>query len=84
MKIPVNEWSHLAFTVQEGTIKVYVNGVEKFNRSGFPNVFTTTNGTFALGVNWWDTPFKGQLDELRVYESVLTSAQVAELAQKTP
>ncbi|PLS80027.1 MAG: glycoside hydrolase family 43 [Chloroflexi bacterium] len=84
MKIPAGQWSHLAFTVQEGTIKVYVNGVQKFDRGGFPNVFTTTNGTFGLGVNWWDVPFKGQLDELRVYESALTATEVAALSQTTP
>ena len=81
MTIPVNEWTNLAFTVQEGTIKVYVDGALKFNRGGFPNVFTTTNGIFSLGVNWWDVPYKGQMDDLRVYESALTAEQVAALAQ---
>ena len=83
-KIPVNEWSHLAFTVQDGTLKVYVNGAQKFSGTNFPNVFTTTNGTFSLGVNWWDVPFKGQLDELRIYESALTATEVAALAQTNP
>ena len=84
MKIKADEWTHLAFTVQDGTITVYVNGVQKFSRGGFPNVFTTTNGTFSLGVNWWDVPYKGAMDELRVYESVLTADQVAALVQTTP
>ncbi|HYN87630.1 MAG TPA: LamG-like jellyroll fold domain-containing protein [Ardenticatenaceae bacterium] len=84
MQIPVGQWSHLAFTVQEGTLSVYVNGVQKFSRGGFPNVFTTTNGTFALGVNWWDVPYKGLIDDLRVYESALTPAEVAALARTTP
>jgi len=81
MKIPMNEWAHLAFTVQDGTIKVYVNGVQKFSGANFPNVFTTTSGTFGLGVNWWDVPYKGLMDELSLYESALTAEQVAALAQ---
>jgi arabinan endo-1,5-alpha-L-arabinosidase len=81
MTIPAGEWTHLAFTVNEGQISVYVNGEEKFNKDGFPNVFTTTNGTFGLGVNWWDTPYKGLIDELHVYEGSLTAEQVAELSK---
>ena len=83
-KIPVNEWTHLAFTVREGSITVYVNGVPKFSGTNFPNVFTTTSGTFGLGVNWWDIPYKGLIDELRVYESALTAEEIAALAQTTP
>ncbi|WP_157077284.1 LamG domain-containing protein [Robertmurraya korlensis] len=81
LTIPAGEWTHLAFTVNEGQISVYVNGEEKFNKGGFPNVFTTTNGTFGLGVNYWDTPFKGLIDELHVYEGALTAEQVAELSK---
>jgi arabinan endo-1,5-alpha-L-arabinosidase len=88
-QIPVGEWTHLAFTVQDGTINVYVDGVRvdgvrKFNGTRFPNVFTTTNGTFGLGVNWWDAPYKGLMDELRVYDSALTPDQIAGLAQTAP
>jgi len=84
MQIPVGQWTHLAFTVQDGTITVFVNGVQKFSGTNFPNVFTTTSGTFGLGVNWWDVPYKGMIDELRVYESVLTAAEIAALAQPAP
>lgn len=37
-------------------------------------------GTFALGVNWWNPPFQGRLDELHVYKGALLAAQVADLA----
>jgi arabinan endo-1,5-alpha-L-arabinosidase len=83
-QIPVGQWTHLAFTASEGAIKVYVNGVERFSGVNFPNVFTTTSGTFGLGVNWWDTPYQGQLDELRVYNYALTAADVAALAETGP
>ena len=49
-QIPAGQWSHLAFTVDAGAVKVYVDGVEKFSGVNFPNVFTTANGAFALGV----------------------------------
>lgn len=80
MAIKTGEWSHLAFTVDNGVIKFYVNGAEKFTGSNFSNIFTTSNAQFSLGVNWWDTPFKGMMDELRVYEGALTPGQLADLA----
>ncbi|MBS4219236.1 family 43 glycosylhydrolase [Bacillus sp. FJAT-49711] len=77
MQIPKNEWSHIAFTVDEGKINVYVNGVNRFSGVGFPNVFTSTNAVFALGVNYWDLPFKGLMDELLIYDGiVLTEEEV--------
>jgi arabinan endo-1,5-alpha-L-arabinosidase len=80
MNIPVNGWSHVAFTVNNGAVNVYVNGVKRFSGTGFPNVFTSTTGTFALGVNYWDTPYKGSIDELRIYNAALSDGQVAGLA----
>jgi arabinan endo-1,5-alpha-L-arabinosidase len=82
--IPTNAWTHVAFTVDAGAVKVYLNGVERFSGVNFPNVFTTTDGAFALGVNWWDTPYKGLMDELHVYNVALTAAEVAALAQAAP
>ncbi|NNG21714.1 family 43 glycosylhydrolase [Massilia sp. ML15P13] len=81
MNIPVGRWSHLAFTVRNGAIVVYVDGVRKFSGTNFPNVFTTTTGIFALGVNWWDTPYKGSMDDLRIYGSALSDAEVSALAR---
>ncbi|MFN7252314.1 MAG: LamG domain-containing protein [Anaerobacillus sp.] len=81
LTISPNQWTHLAFTVDKGNILVYVNGVVKYNGTNFPNVFTTNNASFSLGVNWWDTPYKGLIDELRIYKGILTSTQVSELAK---
>ncbi|MDX8045300.1 LamG-like jellyroll fold domain-containing protein [Gracilibacillus sp. S3-1-1] len=80
--IPVNEWSHLTFTVDEGDAVLYINGEAAFTGENFPNIFTTSNAQFALGVNYWDTPFKGLMDEVRVYDSVILSdAEVEDLYQ---
>jgi arabinan endo-1,5-alpha-L-arabinosidase len=80
LNIPAGQWSHLAFTVNNGAVNVYVNGVKRFSGANFPNVFTTASGVFALGVNWWDTPYKGSMDELRIYNTALSDAEVAGLA----
>ena len=35
--------------------------------------FSTRTGIFALGVNYWDLPFNGMIDELKVYEAALSA-----------
>lgn len=79
MTIAAGQWSHLAFTVEGGTVKLYVNGELKFTGTDFPDIFTNGEGQFSLGVNWWDTPYKGLIDDLRVYEGILTQQEVHEL-----
>jgi len=81
MNIPVGRWSHLAFTVRNGAVNVYVDGIKRFSGSNFPHVFNTATGVFALGVNWWDAPYKGSMDELRIYGTALGDAEVSALAR---
>nr|WP_238546426.1 LamG domain-containing protein [Paenibacillus sp. TCA20] len=79
-KLPLSEWTHLAFTVAGDQVNVYVNGEEKFAGSGFPDIFLDNTGTFSLAVNWWDPPFKGMMDELRIYQGAISAEEVQELA----
>lgn len=81
MNIPTGQWSHVALTVKTGNVNVYINGVKRFSGANFPNVFTTTNGVFSLGVNWWDVPYKGSMDDLRIYGSALSDAEISTLAR---
>ena len=81
MNIPVGQWSHLAVTVKAGAVGVYVNGVRRFSGANFPNVFTNASGVFSLGVNWWDAPYKGSIDDLRIYGSALNDADIANIAR---
>ncbi|HZH62964.1 MAG TPA: LamG domain-containing protein [Metabacillus sp.] len=81
LAIQPNTWTHLAFTVNQRKITIYVNGKETFKGIDFPDVFTTSNGLFSLGVNWWDTPYKGLMDELRIYQGSLSVEEIVDLSQ---
>src|SRR5699024_1022144 len=48
MTISEREWTHIAFTVHEGKIDLYVNGVNEFSGTGFPNIFSETDASFGL------------------------------------
>lgn len=80
-QIPTGDWSHIAFTVETGgAVTIYLDGEVVHTGTGFPDVLTTDDGVFALGVNWWDTPFQGDVDDLQVYVGALTADQVATVA----
>lgn len=77
LTIEADKWTHIALTVDEGSIDVYVDGTKKFTGTDFPNVFTSADGVFGLGVNYWDVPYKGLIDELLIYnEQVLTEEEI--------
>lgn len=79
-QLQIGEWNHVAFTVDEGEITVYMNGEQVLQQTGFNNVFITENSQFSLGVNWWDAPYQGLVDELEIYHGVLTGEEVEDLA----
>ena len=83
MTIPIGEWTHVAFTVDNGQVNVYINGEKKFSGTGFPNVFTTQDAVFGLGVNYWDPPFKGLIDELLVYDEIAISEDAIKMYYET-
>lgn len=79
LQIPANQWTHVAFSVQQGQLSLYINGEQKFTGSNFRDLFSTVQAVFALGVNYWDIPFQGAIDELAIYESALTAAEIKAL-----
>ncbi|WP_234988002.1 LamG-like jellyroll fold domain-containing protein [Demequina sp. NBRC 110056] len=78
--LPLDEWTHVAFTVDEGDVTLYLDGAAVHSGTGFPDVLTSPAATFALGVNYWDAPFQGDVDELLISTAVLTPDEVAALA----
>ncbi|MGG6312648.1 LamG-like jellyroll fold domain-containing protein [Paenibacillus macerans] len=81
-RISAGEWHHVAFTVDAGAVKVFVDGEPKFSGTGFPDIFTDGSGIFGFGVNWWDPPYQGLMDELRVYDLPITEAVIRKLFEE--
>src|SRR5690625_3173792 len=78
-RIPRDTWSHMAVSVENGRVSVFLNGIEKYSGGQVPDFFTEGEGRFALGVNYWDTPLQALLDELKVYDAALTAEVVLAL-----
>lgn len=78
-RIAANTWTHMAFSVKRGVVTVYLNGVPKFSAGNIRDFFTNSTGRFALGVNYWDLPFNGLIDELKIYEASLAGEEIRAL-----
>jgi arabinan endo-1,5-alpha-L-arabinosidase len=86
-RIPLNAWSHLVIMVDSennDTIQLYVDGELKLTETGFPRVMTVDGETneFALGVNYWDVPFNGAIDELKVFTGTVSETKIKQLYEE--
>ena len=86
-RIPAGQWTHMVIMVDgenNNTIKLYVNGVLQLESPGFNRVMTVAGDTneFALGVNYWDTPFNGAIDELKVFTGTISIEKINALYQE--
>ena len=70
-KLELNRWEHIAMTVSRDQMVLYLNGDRVAEESlGQPR--PKDNGVFAIGVRPDDfTPFRGLIDEVRVYSRVI-------------
>ena len=77
-----NNWHQATFVVDASGGKLYVDGVLGGSRawSGSPGATTTTQ---QVTLGDYDDNFPGSLDEVRIYNRALTTAEVQDLYQKT-
>lgn len=71
-------WRHIAFVAESGATRVYVDGLQvgTANTTAFTQINLSSNvhiGNGYAGGRW----FKGQIDEVAVYNTALSDAQVA-------
>ena len=75
--LPLNAWSHVAATYDGATLKLYVNGV--LDAQNNPGAFNTTGTTWRIAQRAAPQTgefLTGRVDEVRVWNSARTAAQV--------
>ena len=86
VSLPVGIWRHLVMTHDGANDKIYVNGVLKNSKPATGNLNNTTKG-FGIGYDPIDTTnyFNGALDEVSLFNTALTAAEITALytAQST-
>ena len=85
------QWTHLLWTVSSDTTSLYVNGYLKETRSmpwpNFQNIDLTLGNSGNNGVTDWGAqgphqqPSKVSVDEVRIYNRVLSLSEIKKLAE---
>jgi len=79
---PLNQWTHVAVTYESGLVKTYINGTltHTYAGSGTIGDVDSSQNDFRVGGRQVTTQnFQGRLDEVRVYNLVLSASEVAAL-----
>lgn len=80
-----NYWTHLVCIIdrQSHSMKIYVDGVLRANVNDFYSSFENNNDDLMFGwtdeVNAAFSPFKGRIDELRIYNRTISKKEVKSL-----
>jgi hypothetical protein len=74
--LPVNTWTYLAVTYDGLALRLYVNGTQVSSVAHTGNIVTSTNPLQIGGDSIYGQYFKGMIDEVRVYNVALTTAQI--------
>ena len=72
--ILANEWTHIAFALNAGSISFYVNGQEEV--IGAPLTTAAGISQFAMGSSLVNANFDGLLDEARVWNNFLDQTMI--------
>ncbi len=71
-----NTWTHLAATYDGSTLRFYVNGTQTASAARSSGL-TASAGALRLGGNSiWSEWFAGRMDDVRIYSTALTAAQI--------
>ncbi|HWI66923.1 MAG TPA: LamG-like jellyroll fold domain-containing protein, partial [Nitrospiraceae bacterium] len=72
---PSNTWTHVALTSNKSQAKLYVNG--KLDSTGSAVTVRSTDGPLRIGgFEHFEEYLDGRLDEVRIYDTVLTEAEI--------
>lgn len=87
IKTPVGEWSHVALTMSSEGAKIYVNGkLIASNTSPEWSISPVEFGKLTdnmIGKSRYPDPaFKGYIDDFRIYKTVLSPREIANLAEQ--
>ena len=80
--VPLNEWTHVVGTFSNGNIIIYKNGA--FATDGYLGTSTIHSNNDPLGIGAegdGGMPFKGRIDDVRIYDRVLSEAEAEELTE---
>ena len=80
----LNVWYNATYVYQRGTIRIYLNGALILTKNGSGSTaLLCPSSKFIVGA-WWNSDkqgINGKLDNIRLYNRVLTPEEIAKLAE---
>lgn len=77
---PRGVWTHVAYTYDGAVVKGYVDGVERLSTAIRTRIASRPNTGLRLGVDCVAAQgFKGQLDDVRIYDRALGASEIVAL-----
>jgi len=76
--IPLNSWTHVSATYNSssGSFKLYINGLLDSSSVVAGAAPVSNTDSLFIGISGASTPFRGQIDEVRLWNKELASAEV--------
>jgi hypothetical protein len=77
------KWYNAVFTVNGTTVKLYLNGVEDTLSAGSSTSISSVSN-IIFGSHGYSPYFNGLIDQIRIFSTALTSAQISQLYNEKP
>jgi len=75
-KLPLNTWTHVATTFDGTQLRLFVNGTQVGSKITTGSIVSSSD-SLRIGSNAiWGEYFKGQIDEVRIYNSALSASEI--------
>ena len=81
--VPVNKWTHIAARYNGAALRVFINGTIETTKTAMTGDLVATTEPLWIG-GGSTTFFKGVIDDLSIYDSALSNADIAYLANNPP
>jgi hypothetical protein len=77
--LAVGKWTHIVGTADSttGKVRLYINGVKVTNEGTFSGQINTNSIPFQIGKRYDGGYFGGIIDEVRIYDRVLSASEIA-------
>jgi len=82
-------WTYITVSFDGTTMKIYINGtISTSVAAGFSTIFVPTGnvhiGKWQTTATTWELPFIGAIDEVKIFNEALSSAEIKDLYNDVP
>ena len=78
--LSMNKWHHVVYTLNFPHLKLYIDGKLFNSNDNVQNLLSVVPNTKSIRIGNWssvnDTYFKGKIDDTRIYNDSVSSAQI--------